>query len=108
MFASILSKYPGTLFSTGGDELNTNCYVNDTIFQDALMAANETFYGALNTYVLGTHDTVRAYGKTPVVWEGESVIRIIRTKTIEKVSVEMLLMDYVELGNDTLIMLAIT
>ncbi|KZT59402.1 glycoside hydrolase family 20 protein [Calocera cornea HHB12733] len=90
MFASILSTLPSTLFSTGGDELNTNCYVNDTIFQHALVEAGQTFGEALNTFVLGTHDTVRAAGKTPVVWE------------------EMLLVQNVSLGADTLVIVWIS
>ncbi|EJU02942.1 N-acetylhexosaminidase [Dacryopinax primogenitus] len=90
MFASVLSTLPSTLFSTGGDELNTACYVNDTIFQDALTASGQNFSQALNTFVLGTHDTVRAAGKTPAVWE------------------EMLLVQNVSLGLDTLVIVWIS
>ncbi|KZO96762.1 glycoside hydrolase family 20 protein [Calocera viscosa TUFC12733] len=90
MFASVLSTLPSTLFSTGGDELNTNCYVNDTEFQQALISTGQNFSSALNTFVLGTHDTVRAAGKTPVVWE------------------EMLLVQNVSLGPDTLVIVWIS
>ena len=77
MFESVLSTLPSTLFSTGGDELNTACYTNDYTFQDALeQYFGGNFTAALNTFVLGTHDTVRAAGKTPVVWEGSHLIAL--------------------------------
>ncbi|KZO96763.1 glycoside hydrolase family 20 protein [Calocera viscosa TUFC12733] len=90
MFASVLSTLPGTLFSTGGDELNINCYVNDTLTQEALSASGQNLSEALSTYVLGTHDTVRASGKTPAVWE------------------EMLLVQNISLGSDTIILVWIS
>ncbi|EJU02943.1 N-acetylhexosaminidase [Dacryopinax primogenitus] len=90
MFASVLSTLPGSGFSTGGDELNTNCYVNDTVTQDALTASGKNLSEALSMYVLGTHDTVRAAGKTPAVWE------------------EMLLVQNISLGMDTIVLVWIS
>ncbi|KAI6166689.1 glycoside hydrolase family 20 protein [Pisolithus thermaeus] len=71
--ASLISSVAQTLgsryFSTGGDELNTNCYVNDTVTQQQLNQTGMTLNDALNTFTQATHGALIAQGKTPVVWE---------------------------------------
>ena len=61
---------PSTLFSTGGDELNTNCYDKDEATQKDLNATGKTLEQALDTFTQTTHQAIIAEGKTPVVWEG--------------------------------------
>ncbi len=63
--------FPSTLFSTGGDELNTNCYSADMDTQQDLQASGKTLEEALDTFTQVTHKAVIVEGKTPVVWEGE-------------------------------------
>jgi hypothetical protein len=70
LLGAIAKMFPSKLFSTGGDELNTNCYVNDTETQTILKQNNETFDQALSKFTVGTHAVLEAQGKTPVVWEG--------------------------------------
>ncbi|KIN96874.1 glycoside hydrolase family 20 protein [Pisolithus tinctorius Marx 270] len=71
--ASLLSSVAQTLeskyFSTGGDELNTNCYVNDSVTQQQLNQTGMTLNAALDTFTQATHGALIAQGKTPVVWE---------------------------------------
>ena len=61
---------PSTLFSTGGDELNTNCYDKDEATQKDLNATGKTLEQALDTFTQDTHKTLHAMNKTTVVWQG--------------------------------------
>jgi len=61
---------PSTLFSTGGDELNVNCYTKDPQTQADLARSGKTLEQALDTFTQTSHDALRSIGKTPVVWEG--------------------------------------
>ena len=62
--------FPSKLFSTGGDELNTNCYAQDAQTQSELKASGKTLEQALDTFTQVTHKAIEKQGKTPVVWEG--------------------------------------
>lgn len=70
MFTAVAKMFPSTLFSTGGDELNTNCYAADEPTQASLNASGKTLEQALDTFTQTTHNALVATGKTPVVWEG--------------------------------------
>ncbi|KAK0201564.1 beta-hexosaminidase [Desarmillaria ectypa] len=87
LVSAISSMFPSKYFSTGGDEINFNCYANDNVTQADLAARGITITQALDSFTESTHGALRAAGKTPVVWE------------------EMLL-DYniTTLGNDTIVM----
>ena len=61
--------FPGTLASTGGDEVNEACYTSDPIVSKALQAKNWTVSDALAEFVGKEHDVIKGQGKTPVVWE---------------------------------------
>ncbi|KAG8770215.1 N-acetyl-glucosamine-6-phosphate deacetylase [Ceratobasidium sp. 428] len=71
LFSAVLSplKGFGTLFSTGGDEINAKCYAEDQPTQDELKKQGITIEGALNKFTNVTHAAVRSAGRTPVVWE---------------------------------------
>jgi hexosaminidase len=58
------------MFSTGGDELNINCYAADKETQDDLKSSGRTLEQALDTFVQVNHEVLAQLGKTPVVWEG--------------------------------------
>lgn len=74
--------FPSTLMSTGGDEVNMNCYAADEETQVWLNETGKTIGEALSDFVLDTHEVLRngsgevngkaVGGKTPVVWEGGS------------------------------------
>ncbi|KAH8114791.1 beta-hexosaminidase [Phellopilus nigrolimitatus] len=66
---SVSQKFRSTLFSTGGDEVNENCYTQDTQTQADLAKAGLSLDEALNNYLLETHAVIRAQGKTPIVKE---------------------------------------
>ena len=72
LFTAVTKLFPSTLFSTGGDELNTNCYANDEPTQAALNASGSTLEQALDQFTQVTHKALEVKGKTPVVWEGTS------------------------------------
>lgn len=78
--------FPGNYFSTGGDEINENCYKNDSETRDALAASAKTFEQALDDFTQAEHKALKDVGKTPVVWQ------------------EMVLDHQVTLANDTIIM----
>ena len=74
LLADIAKTLPSTLFSTGGDELNTNCYAQDAETQQELKATGKTFEQALDTFTQTTHKALIAEGKRPAVWEGEDTL----------------------------------
>jgi hexosaminidase len=59
-----------SMFSTGGDELNTNCYLQDNETQADLMSSGRTLDQALSDFLLAEHAGLRKLGKTPVVKAG--------------------------------------
>ncbi|KDR82570.1 hypothetical protein GALMADRAFT_220558 [Galerina marginata CBS 339.88] len=69
LISSIARTLPSTLFSTGGDELNTNCYAQDAQTQADLTSSGRTLEQALDAFTQTTHGALKAIGKTPVVWE---------------------------------------
>lgn len=73
-------------FSTGGDEINVPCYMEDPVVNASTANLNDS----ISTFVSGLHTTLRSAGKTPVVWE------------------EMVLDHPVALGNDTVVMVWIS
>ncbi|KAL5482321.1 NAG1_2 [Sanghuangporus weigelae] len=92
--ASLLSEvaklFPGSLFSTGGDEINIPCYDEDEETQQILNQTGKSLEEALDAFTGASHSAIRELGKTPVVWE------------------EMVLSHNVTLGNDTIIMVWIS
>ncbi|KIR82856.1 hexosaminidase [Cryptococcus gattii E566] len=64
---SSLSK--GRYFSTGGDEINVNCMLEDLPTTSALKARGWTLDDALDHFTKKTHAPLRHAGKTPVVWQ---------------------------------------
>ncbi|EFP91266.2 uncharacterized protein PGTG_17123 [Puccinia graminis f. sp. tritici CRL 75-36-700-3] len=69
IFDLLTTQIPGTLFSSGGDEVNKKCYEEDGPTQASLRAKNENLSEALTKFVMKTHETIRRSGKVPVVWE---------------------------------------
>ncbi|KAF9005518.1 N-acetylhexosaminidase [Cyathus striatus] len=69
MLTAIAKTLPSTLFSTGGDELNDNCYAQDSPTQAELKALNQTLEQALDTFMKAAHKSLIDLGKTPVVSE---------------------------------------
>jgi hexosaminidase len=72
LISAVAKVLPSKLFSTGGDELNTNCYAKDPQTQADLNDSGRTLEQALNTFTQAIHGAIIAEGKTPVVWEGLS------------------------------------
>ncbi|KAI9069366.1 glycoside hydrolase family 20 protein [Trametes sanguinea] len=69
LFTAVTAMFPSKLFSTGGDELNTNCYAIDEPTQASLNATGRTLEQALDAFTQETHKALEVKGKTPVVWE---------------------------------------
>lgn len=69
IFSHVTREIPGTLFSSGGDEVNKKCYEHDEPTQESLRNKNITLHEALSNFVLKSHEVIRESGKTPVVWE---------------------------------------
>jgi Glycosyl hydrolase family 20, catalytic domain len=62
--------FPSKYFSTGGDEINANCYAKDPQTQQDLSTSGKTFEQALDVFTQATHGALKNAGKIPVVWEG--------------------------------------
>ncbi|KAJ3566885.1 hypothetical protein NP233_g6718 [Leucocoprinus birnbaumii] len=107
LFKAVSSMFPSKLLSTGGDELNTNCYSKDAQTQQDLKSQGKTLEQALDTFTQATHSALRTAGKTPVVWEGApqsyQAVRLTLTS-----SIEMALEHTVKLGNDTVVLVWIS
>lgn len=86
IFSSVASVFPSKYISTGGDELNANCYDDDPETQASLQASGQTLEEALNTFLQATQGALIKAGKTPVISE------------------EMVLNYNVTLANDTIAM----
>ncbi|KIM78411.1 glycoside hydrolase family 20 protein [Piloderma croceum F 1598] len=70
LLSAVARALPSRLFSTGGDELNENCYAKDPQTQADLNSSGRTLEQALDVFTQATHGAIAAEGKTPVVWEG--------------------------------------
>ncbi|KAG2096294.1 glycoside hydrolase family 20 protein [Suillus discolor] len=90
LLTSVAKVLPSHYFSTGGDELNTNCYANDYLTEQQLNRTGMTLNGALDAFTQTTHGALIAQGKTPVVWE------------------EMVLDWNITLSNETIVMIWIS
>ncbi|KZT28732.1 glycoside hydrolase family 20 protein [Neolentinus lepideus HHB14362 ss-1] len=90
LFSAVAKTLPGSLVSTGGDELNINCYDDDAQTQAELKSSGLTLEESLSKFTQSTHGALIAEGKTPVVWE------------------EMVLDHNVTLANDTIVMVWIS
>ncbi|TFK39092.1 N-acetylhexosaminidase [Crucibulum laeve] len=67
--AAIAKTLPSRLFSTGGDEVNVNCYTKDAQTQADLKSSGKTLDQAISDFVVMEQKALLAIGKTPVVWE---------------------------------------
>lgn len=55
--------------------MNTNCYAQDAQTQSDLKEAGLSFDEALNNFLEAEHTVIRSQGKTPIVKEGQFIIR---------------------------------
>ncbi|GJJ15499.1 hypothetical protein Clacol_009777 [Clathrus columnatus] len=69
IFSSAASIFPSKYISTGGDELNANCYDDDAETQAELKASGQTLEEALDTFVQATQSTLTKVGKIPIISE---------------------------------------
>ncbi|TFK48771.1 beta-hexosaminidase [Heliocybe sulcata] len=90
LFSAVAKTLPSLMVSTGGDELNIQCYTDDAQTQAELTSSGLTLEEALSEFTQSTHGALIAEGKTPVVWE------------------EMVLDHNVTLANDTIVMVWIS
>ncbi|KAK7050523.1 beta-hexosaminidase [Favolaschia claudopus] len=82
--------FQSKFFSTGGDEINANCYAKDSETQASLTSSGKTLAQALDTFTQVNHAALRSVGKSAMVWE------------------EMVLDNPVTLANDTLVLVWIS
>jgi len=82
--------FPSRLLSTGGDELNTECYAQDPETQAILQQTGQDLTQALQVFMQTAQGAVEAQGKTPAVWE------------------EMVLDNNVTLSNETVVLVWIS
>ena len=103
LFKSVAPNFPSKFFSTGGDELNVNCFTQDAETQQLLNSTGKTFEQALDTFTQTTHQALEQLGKTPVVWEGEK--RCPGALLVElTIATEMVLNHNLTLSNETVVM----
>ncbi|KAI5481434.1 beta-hexosaminidase [Pseudohyphozyma bogoriensis] len=90
LMKDVAGRMTGSLVSTGGDEVNLNCYVDGTVTNSTLRARRMTVDDGVSELVGGAHDALRSEGKVPVVWE------------------EMVLGHDINLANDTVVLVWIS
>ncbi|RDX42542.1 N-acetylhexosaminidase [Lentinus brumalis] len=66
-FDSVASALPGTMMSSGGDEVNLPCWEEDEETQADLTQRNMTIADALNQFVGTVQGVIAAHGKTPFI-----------------------------------------
>ncbi|KAI0739272.1 N-acetylhexosaminidase [Daedaleopsis nitida] len=66
-FDSVASMLPGTMLSSGGDEVNLPCWEEDEETQADLAQRNITIADALNEYIQTVQSVIKAHGKTPFI-----------------------------------------
>ena len=71
LFDSVASALPGTMMSSGGDEVNLPCWDEDEETQADLVKRNITIAEALNEFVETVQGVIQAHGKTPFIKSGE-------------------------------------
>ncbi|KAH7928429.1 glycoside hydrolase family 20 protein [Leucogyrophana mollusca] len=90
LITAAANMFPSKFFSTGGDEINSNCYAEDPQTQQILKSTGQTLDQALSAFTQSTHGALASMGKTPIVWE------------------EMVLQHSVTLSNNTIVMVWIS
>ncbi|TFK87138.1 glycoside hydrolase family 20 protein [Polyporus arcularius HHB13444] len=66
-FDSVATALPGTMMSSGGDEVNLPCWEEDGETQADLTQRNITIADALNQFVETVQGVIAAHGKTPFI-----------------------------------------
>ena len=99
--------FPSKLFSTGGDELNANCYAQDNETQADLSAQGKTLEQALDAFTQTSHAALRDVEKRAVVWEGVFVSLSEQHLQVLTSCLEMVLVHNVTLSNNTIVMYAL-
>ncbi|OJA11058.1 hypothetical protein AZE42_07174 [Rhizopogon vesiculosus] len=74
LLVDVAKTLPSYYFSTGGDELHTDCYADDYPTQQQLNSTGTTLNDALNTFTQTTHGALISAGKTPVGGHLEMVL----------------------------------
>jgi hexosaminidase len=99
LLSAIAELFPSTLFATGGDEINAQCYQADAQTQQDL--GGRTLNQALDAFTQATHGALRDLGKTPVVWEGAFDV-LFHRRDSQFFGAEMVLNFNLTLSNDTI------
>ncbi|EIW55410.1 N-acetylhexosaminidase [Trametes versicolor FP-101664 SS1] len=67
LFASVAATLPGTMMSSGGDEVNLPCWAEDAETVAELARRGMTIGEALDEFVKGVQGVIREHGKTPFI-----------------------------------------
>ncbi|KAI0665445.1 N-acetylhexosaminidase [Trametes maxima] len=67
LFASVAQMLPGTMMSSGGDEVNLPCWEEDEQTKADLARRNITIDDALNEFVQTVQGVIVEHGKTPFI-----------------------------------------
>ncbi|KAI0324943.1 N-acetylhexosaminidase [Cubamyces sp. BRFM 1775] len=67
MFSSVAATLPGTMMSSGGDEVNLPCWEEDEETMADLAARNISIADALNEFVQTVQGVITEHGKTPFI-----------------------------------------
>ncbi|KAI0630928.1 N-acetylhexosaminidase [Trametes polyzona] len=67
MFSSVAETLPGTMMSSGGDEVNLPCWEEDEETVSELTRRNITIADALDQFVQAVQGVIKAHGKIPFI-----------------------------------------
>lgn len=70
MITSVVADLPGTMVSTGGDEVNLQCWEDDEATQTDLVAKGITINEALKAFIADLQGALRQLGKRAFIKAG--------------------------------------
>lgn len=71
LFVSVAEMLPGTMMSSGGDEVNLPCWNDDEDTMQDLQERGITIADALNQFIQEIQGVLRDCGKTPFIKSGQ-------------------------------------
>ncbi|KAH8085951.1 N-acetylhexosaminidase [Cristinia sonorae] len=69
LLGQVAKLFPHAMISTGGDEINLDCYANDTQTQEVLASSGQSIDEALKHFLLHTHEVLQMITPRTVVWQ---------------------------------------
>lgn len=77
VFESVVARLPGTMVSSGGDEVNLACWADDEETVEDLRRKNVSIAQALDVFIGEVQGVFKRYGKQPFIKSGACVVLVV-------------------------------